>query len=1030
MKEDKGNGYSQIFNLEDTLFSDEFVKLINTLLDSIKEYYKVSKNITKNEKVLINSADNGINQSQSIINKIINEEVDLNQINIYNKIIENLLMTLNKLEININSSEKNLIYFFEDAKVLFRKMNQKRKEMIMSYKKRINSFSSKKVGVSAGNSSNKKNKYQMSNQSESQGNINNLILQNQKSEINYRISGKVLDDILPYETRTFVNERNFNSNNINNVLIRQKARTYSKKSNNKFEDSKMVNGDKNEDSFLKGKYKGINNNEKSNNENLKMLVRKYEIQIKKLNLELKKYKMNDIRNTNYSTIPNDNQKKDKLILALKENLKNSNNKYNELFSKLNDNQNKIKKLEEENMILKSSPPSYANKSLTLKDQEKIANKTLTIKLNNLMKENSILKKNIESLKYSNPISVSDFNYSISKINNSNLNSNQPLEKEVELLKKQLSGEMNKNKELLNESKTMKNKYNSEISQISKRNTELSKLLLNKQNELFKLEKDNLDKNKELANLKLSLNNLKQNSNIEQEKQKVIDSHKSTNSKGDINNNIIIEKNKKEIEQLKNLNNILQDKIKYYQTQIKNNKNELYEKIQENIELKNNTDKQMRDMKDEYENKIKELEEKTKELESNLSDCQNFNNNLNQQIDTLNQQIVAKDIKILELNYQNEQIQNKCSSLEENNKKITEELNNKKTTENKNNDENQQVEKLKEELQQQKILSNDLNNELSKIKNDKQVLTKKISNYENEILNNNKNNDMKEEMNKKLNQEIENLKKENLSLKLNNEKLTNQLADILSGNKKLNNINNEEKEQLKNQIFNMKTDKEKFDNEIKSLKRENEKMKEQIYRLSKSLPEEYNELQQQYNDLENKYKKLVKTKPESIKLDQSPGHGAGSASTGRKNDERMEELNKAKKEIEQIKKKNMELVRQLEEKEMTKNCYDNKSEENVSNYEEEFDLRKMAKGAKDKNRSQDINIDYPGIQAIKEKYRELDFYYNSLEGLVKKLLLTIQCTPKNKTYVNELCKIVGFDLETTNKIITNRNKNLLLSLFNK
>ena len=390
MKEDRGNGYSQIFNLEDSIFSDEFVKLINTLLDSIKEYYKVSKNITKNEKVLINSADNGINQSQSIINKIINEEVDLNQINIYNKIIENLLMTLNKLEININSSEKNLIYFFEDAKVLFRKMNQKRKEMIMSYKKRINSFSSKKVGVSAGNSSNKKNRYQMSNQSESQGNINNLILQNQKSEIKYRISGKVLDDILPYETRTFVNERNFNSNNINNVLIRQKARTYSKKSNNKFEDSKMVNGDKNEDSFLKGKYKGINNNEKANNENLKMLVRKYEIQIKKLNLELKKY----------------NQKKDKLILALKENLKNSNNKYNELFSKLNDNQNKIKKLEEENMILKSSPPSYANKSLNLKDQEKIANKTLTIKLNNLMKENSILKKNIESLKYSNPSNLS------------------------------------------------------------------------------------------------------------------------------------------------------------------------------------------------------------------------------------------------------------------------------------------------------------------------------------------------------------------------------------------------------------------------------------------------------------------------------------------------------------------------------------------------------------------------------------------------------------------------------------------------
>ena len=1029
MKEDRENRYSQIINLEESIYNDEFVKLINTLLDSIKEYYKVSKNITKNEKVLINSAEYGINNSQSIINKIINEEVDLNQINLYNKIIENLITTLNKLEININSSEKNLLYFFEDAKVLFRKMNLKRKEMIMNYQKRINSISNKKIGVSASNSSNKKNRSRMPNQSEIQSKLkNNLFMQNQKSEINCRISGKVLDGIFPYETKTLENNRNFNSNSINDVRIRQKARTYSKKISNKFEDSKMVNGDKNEDSALKGQYKGINNIEKYNNEELKMLVKKYEIQIKKLNIELKKYQMNDNRYTNYSTIQNDNQKKNKLILALKDNLRNSNIKYNELYSKLNDSQNKIKKLEEENLILKSSTTSLVNKSISFKDQEKNANKILTIKLNNLIKENSILKKNIESLKYSNPVSVSDFNYRNSQQKNDYLITNQPLEKEVELLRKQLSDEMNKNKELLNKSISMKNKYNSEISQISKRNTELSKLLLNKQNALFKLEKDNLDKNKELANLKLSLNNLKQNSNIDQEKQKVIDSYRNNNSKGDINNNIIIENNKKEIEQLKNLNNTLQDKIKYYQTQIKNIKNELYEKIQENIELKNNTDKQMRDMKNDYENTIKELEEKNKELESNLGDCQNFNNNLNQQIDSLNQQIVAKDIKILELNYQNEQTQNKCSSLEEQNKKISEELNTKKTDDNKINEENQQISILKEELEQQKILSNDLNNELSKIKNDKQILTKKISNYENEILNNNKNNDINEEIKKKLNQEIENLKKENLSLKLNNEKLSNQLTDILSGNKKLNNINNEEKEQLKNQIFNMKTDKEKYDNEIKVLKRENEKMKDQIYRLSKSLPEEYNELQQQYNDLENKYKNLVKSKHDTIKIEQSPA--AGSASTGRKNDEKMEELNKAKKEIEQIKKKNMELVRQLEEKEFKKNCYDNKSEENVSNYEEEFDLRKMAKGAKDKNRSQDINIDYPGIQAIKEKYRELDFYYNSLEGLVKKLLLTIQCTPKNKTYINELCKIVGLDLETTNKILTNRNKNLLLSLFNK
>ena len=128
---------------------------------------------------------------------------------------------------------------------------------------------------------------------------------------------------------------------------------------------------------------------------------------------------------------------------------------------------------------------------------------------------------------------------------------------------------------------------------------------------------------------------------------------------------------------------------------------------------------------------------------------------------------------------------------------------------------------------------------------------------------------------------------------------------------------------------------------------------------------------------------------------------------------------------------MALISQLEEKEINSNYYDVKSKDGKkSNYEEELALRKMAKDAKDKNRSQDLNINYPGIQALKEKYMELYFYYNLLEGLVKKLLLTIQVNPKNKTYVIELCKLVGFNLESTNKILNNKNKNSLLCLFTK
>ena len=96
------------------------------------------------------------------------------------------------------------------------------------------------------------------------------------------------------------------------------------------------------------------------------------------------------------------------------------------------------------------------------------------------------------------------------------------------------------------------------------------------------------------------------------------------------------------------------------------------------------------------------------------------------------------------------------------------------------------------------------------------------------------------------------------------------------------------------------------------------------------------------------------------------------------------------------------------------------EKNKSNYEEEFDLKRMAKVIDNKDRSQDIEIDYPGIAKFKEENRKLHFSYNSLLNLVKKILLTIQINPKNKTYAKELCNLVGFDLEITKKILSNKN----------
>ena len=944
------------------------VNNINTLCDSIKEFYKVTKNVTRNEKILLNVLKQEMNNSESIINNILNKGFNLDSINLYNNSINQLEKILDKIQVNIQFNENNLSFFFNDAKILFKKLKEEREELVLNIQRKGNSTS---VGREKVYSPVKKSH---------NTNINSKI----KALKNYSPN----ENIMTFGSHTLKNRRGLleNNNKLATYSSNKKAKSHDKQSENQEEIFEEVNyeNDKNtlyKDVDIKNKDKEI--------ERLVKLNKKYLLYIKKLNIELKKCQTQ--KYSNLTTI-RENKSNDKSILSLKKDFKLNNMKYNQLEIHHDTSQNFAKHLSLEDRKLMSVSPTLKYNDIRNSEQ----NISFTTKINNLLKENKILKNKLEKVNKSKSISNSDFNIIV----NSNLmkidskSSNSQYIKEIQLFKKKvlsiekkLVDEQKKNNELINENKLLK-KCEFDLSKITKKNNEISKLLIIRQNELAKLQKENDEKNKELESYKNNKN------------------EKLLNNFGD-NFNKIIEDFNKEKNKLINDNNTLQDKINYYKTQIKKIKEELYEKIQANIELQINNDKNINDMKDDFNKKIEELNNKNKNLENDLEKCQNFNNELNQQINDLNQQIISKDIKNLELSYQIEQMEKDAKNKEQ---AILED--------NKNN---RQINLLKDNIEELRIKNSDLSDELNKVKKDKEILAEKILRYE-KVEKDNKNN----------NEEMEKIEKENKLLKNNNEKLSKEIKEILNNNI-LNNTNsealrtkNEELEGLKKLIFKFETEKNKSDYEIKTLKKENEKLKNQLIRLSKSLPEEYNELLKEFKDLGIKYKNLLKNKNNATQKEESqqnPGN------KNNKNNEHLTELNKAKKEIEIIKRKNSELVKQLEEKEINKDCYDNKSEQNVSNYEEEFDLKKMAKGAKDKNRSQDINIDYPGIQAIKEKYRELDFYYNSLEGLVKKLLLTINCTPKNKTYVTELCKIVGFNLETTNKIVTNKNKNFILGLFN-
>ena len=889
--------------IKDTLFNAEFIGYINSLSKAILDFYKVSKNIHANKDLLINYGKTELNNGEILYNN--------NENSVLNELTNTLNEIFNKLEFNNKSQENNLSNFFEDAKIIFKKLKEKRQEIIVQIKNFSNSRKMTDNAISSRNSLGKKNKSQKKNEktfAKSYAYINLNDLQ---------------DDVIGLDLKK---NKSVNLNEENGMNLNEKNnKRFSSVRKSEYLNSITEDGVENK----LGKKKKISPNMSQNELNkLKMIN-------KKLNLELKKYKsfptnLEELKNNNnnFNVFEKINifiKDKDKVISSLKEEMDKSDKNHQMILNKY---KKRIESLKNENDRLKS------NTSLSGINPKSDIDASIISKLKFLMKENQKLKNNIEELKISNY--HSEFNAQVepklSQFENMD-KENKSLQNKIRVLENKFQLKQKESIQLNNQIINITNKYQKEINIISNKNNELSTNLINKENELLNLQKEILNKNSCIENYKRLLN-------------------KDINGKQKMNN-------------------------------------------------------------EEYEKRIQELEsnlEKNKELE--------FNHN--KQLSALNQQIKNKDAKILKQNRQLEQIQSQLLSKKAENQKLLNYIDNLKLT----NENNNYANNLNEKLKEQQIINNNLNEELNKMKYDNEMLENKILSNEKRISILNQNSDLQNTKAK----EYDKLKNENQSLKFENERINyqyNQLREnLLQNDGDKTQKKEEEIEGLKQLIEKLQKEREKGDNDINALKKENEKIKNQMMRLSKTLPEEYNELQKHYNELETKYL-FLKNKNPNIATPRK-------TKAEEKQEEKLsKELAEAKREIEQLKKKNVELVSQLEDKEINKNYYDIRSEDgNKSNYEEEFDLRKMAKGAKDKNRSQDINIDYPGIQTYKEKVRELEFYYNSLENLVKKLLLTIQCNPKNKTYVAELCKIVGFDIETTNKIITNKNKNFILGLFSK
>ena len=969
----------------DLIYDDEFVSLINRLNESIKEYYKVTKNnITDASSVLSFYEDQG-KSIQELLEQIMNQSgsVEINDmVEQFSKI--NDIMT--QLQINAFSNEKNLNLFFEDAKILFRKMKMKRKQKIIEL---INN------NIDANISINKKN-------------ILNDSFSNSfnKVESNFLKKNKILQEQMSYK-KINVDNKNTKPNtrfllSISNIYLKINRLI------NKFTEFDNLINKMNNEAF--NKYNNLQNSIKKELDSLMNIIKN------NVNNNITNNIIYDDQNRRSRSIPNGISKE---FENLKQIRQINEKKIEQLNYELNNYKINLENLKNLNKISANLNSDYETKIRELQ----INNNNLTI---NLMKAEQLIKeKDSLILSYQSNLKKANNNNNI----NNNLNSEDSMNlKDPQIMQLQQQINIYKNNEnLLNEQianlnnkfQIKINEYETKLSLNNDKNSSLSRIIIKKNQDVLKLQNENNKYKNEIQQLKKTIN-----SQIPIEYQNEI--QRLTN---DINNyqNIIYQYENK-------INELSQSKSMNLNNKINNNRFSDNLSMQKKFEILN---REMQLKESEYINKnvkngkiIEELKKKLTQLDKEILNYQkkekyyeDNNNKYIKQIEDMNNDILHTN-KILE---QKDELIKK--------------LNEKKSDQISNNNLNLQLQKEKKEYQFQ------LEQMQKKYIAVKELLEEKNSN--NNINDNNNN---------------ENLKMKLIDIQLENDKLRKQIEEFSSSLKNNNNINGNEvllKDKIISGSGNLNND---LMTKIDELTLENKKYKENITKLENDINKKNEELEglknvifKQQNQLEKKDDEFQKQKKEiirnisSINFHGNEGNINNTEPNRDKNNMKqnkdksvdaqkdqntiiinnlLDKLKDAEKKIYTLKDKNKELRFKLEDKLAEKELSGYRTEDiNYSNYEEEFDLKRMVNGAKDKNRSEDINIDYPGIQILKDKHREVLQNMNMLEEQIKILLCNISCNNKIKPQITQICQLMKIPAKNIQLVIAGKDKKKALGLIN-
>ena len=296
-------------------------------------------------------------------------------------------------------------------------------------------------------------------------------------------------------------------------------------------------------------------------------------------------------------------------------------------------------------------------------------------------------------------------------------------------------------------------------------------------------------------------------------------------------------------------------------------------------------------------------------------------------------------------------------------------------------------------------------------------------------------------NEKLKKQIEELKNSNNNNYLQNQKMINgninsyEMPNNQEYTTKLNELTQENQE-LKQSLSLINESKTKLELELSKKNDELEGYKQVIFKLQNKL--------EKNNDIEEELKKRLNTERNVNALNTKTEINLREENQSNKNlnksfempkdaniqlmNKYLGQLNEAERKISLLQNKNKELQFKLDEKQVEREFSGYRTEDyNFSNYEEEFDLKKMVNGAREKNRSEDINIDYPGVQSVKDKYKELLQNMHLLEEQVKILISNINITNKIKPQISQICQLMRIKAENIQAIIAGKDKKKNLGL---